>query len=89
MPPSAKRVESEGTEMKYGPYGLRGLRTHEAAEVAGWTPRDFRSWAARKRKAGIDLQLPRDAWPDGRTPIYDERLLRCELSRVRKRARPE
>ncbi|GAB77539.1 hypothetical protein SAMN05421595_1376 [Austwickia chelonae] len=52
------------------------LTTAQAAELVGVKPTSLRGLVSRLRKAGIELQAPKSAWPDLRTPMYDEGALR-------------
>lgn len=52
------------------------LTTAQAAKVAGITPAAFRREVIRERARGRELQAPRESWPDGRTPVYDEATVR-------------
>ena len=45
--------------------------TAEAAAAGGFRTDPFRGLMRDARQAGIDLQAPREAWPDARTPLYD------------------
>lgn len=48
------------------------ITTKEAAELAGLLPASFRGEMTRERARGRDHRAPRDLWPDGRTPLWDE-----------------
>lgn len=54
--------------------------TTQAAKAIGITPAAFRGLATRARAAGIELRADRTTWPDGRTPLYDERRVRAYLT---------
>lgn len=56
-------------EVTGGRVGL--LSTREAAALTGLSLNAFRTWASRCRRAGNDLHAPREAWTDGRTPMWD------------------
>lgn len=45
--------------------------TVAAAAAVGRTRTALLSITSRARAAGIELQAPRDLWPDARTPLWD------------------
>lgn len=56
------------------------LTTRQAAELAGTTPDRFRAVVSdARRRHGVELQAPKDLWPDARTPLYDAEALRRYL----------
>lgn len=55
--------------------GHRALTTTEAAALVEQDASTFRSAMTRERQRGHDYRLPRDAWPDGRTPMWDSKQL--------------
>lgn len=55
------------------------LTALQAAGVAGVSRSGFRTLAARALLAGVDLRLPRDEWPDARTPLFDRERLAAYL----------
>lgn len=55
------------------------ITTKEAAERAGLLPASFRGEMTRERARGRDHRAPRDLWPDGRTPLWDESSIRTWL----------
>lgn len=55
--------------------GDRFVTTAAAAALVQLSPSGFRSLASRARAEGIDLAAPRASWPDGRTPMWDRRLV--------------
>lgn len=52
------------------------LTTAQAAELTGMKPTSLRGLVSRLRKTGVELQAPKSAWPDLRTPMYDEDAVR-------------
>lgn len=65
---------------------LRGvLSTSEAAALAGLPKDQFRSAMTKERKNGKDFHAPREQWPDGRTPLWDEEKVRAWAKARRKR----
>lgn len=58
----------------------RTLYTSEAAKMAGITQASFRREASREAARGNDLHAPADLWPDPRTPLWDEVLVRAWLA---------
>lgn len=52
----------------------------QAAAVAGVTRSGLRSVLARARAAGVELEAPRAAWPDARTPLVDAAALDAYLA---------
>lgn len=60
------------------------LTTKEAALLSGIATASFRGEMTRERARGRDHRAPRDLWPDGRTPLWDESSIRTWLeSRAR------
>lgn len=56
---------------------IRKISTRQAAELAGVAAVSFRSAVHRHRVAtGQDLRLPQEHWPDRRTPMYDEKVIK-------------
>ena len=47
------------------------MRTPEMAAAIGMDVATFRKAMMRERKRNRDYQLPKDQWPDLRTPLYD------------------
>lgn len=52
------------------------LNTRDAAAAVDMTPAGFRRAMHRLRAEGVDFRLPEEAWPDLRTPLWDEAGLR-------------
>mgnify|MGYP000845345315 FL=1 len=48
------------------------LTTSQAAERVGVPKDQFRSAMSKERKNGKEFHAPREAWTDGRTPLWDE-----------------
>lgn len=48
------------------------------------TRRGFTTYMARERARGRDYRAPRDQWPDGRTPLWDEAAV-TEWAKTRRR----
>ncbi|WP_116115649.1 hypothetical protein [Austwickia chelonae] len=65
---------------------MASLTTTEAAELTGVKTAVFRGLVIYARKDGIELESPRDTWPNPHTPLYDEERLRSWLAA---RARPD
>lgn len=59
------------------PRAPRGLvSAREAADLFGVPLHRVQAWARRSRELGRELQAPREAWVNARTPLYDLRALR-------------
>lgn len=56
------------------------LTTKQAAELAGITPASFRREMHRERSRGRDYRAPADAWPDARTPLWDQQAIEAWLA---------
>lgn len=54
---------------------MSALTTAQAAALAGMARDTFHREMSRERGRGRDYRLPRDQWPDQRTPLWDEALL--------------
>ena len=61
---------------------MTGLTTTQAAALLGITPSSLRSKATRARATGQEWRLPREQWPDGRTPLYDPEAIRATPQRA-------
>lgn len=66
---------------------VESLTTREAAAECRMSVAAFRKAMSRARERGLDLRLPRDAWPDERTPAYNARWIR-DWSATRRANRP-
>lgn len=53
-----------------------GITTAQAAIETGLSVRGFHTAMFRARQQGHDLRLPREAWIDARTPLWDGRAVR-------------
>lgn len=60
------------------------LTTSQAAELAGLPKEQFRSAMSKERKNGKEFHVPRDLWPDARTPMWDEKKVK-EWAKARKK----
>lgn len=47
------------------------MTTAQAAALAGMSPASFRKAMTLERRRGHDYRLPRESWPDARTPLWD------------------
>lgn len=64
------------------------LTTSKAAELVGLPKEQFRSAMSKERKSGREFHAPRDAWPDKRTPLWDEeKLLAWAKARKKRKKR--
>jgi hypothetical protein len=57
-----------------------GWTTARAAEEVGMSPAVFRMEVRRARARGFELQLPKEQWPDQRTPHYNPTAVRRYFS---------
>ncbi len=59
---------------------MADLTTAQAAELAGITPASFKREMSRERERGRDYRMPESAWPDRRSPRWDEAAIRAWLA---------
>ncbi|WP_116115643.1 hypothetical protein [Austwickia chelonae] len=53
------------------------LTTAQVAELVGVKATSLRGLVSRLRQQGVELQAPKEQWPDKRTPMYDEAVVRA------------